>query len=338
MGLCCTPVCYFPSKVIFIDDSKDFLVNFSLQLQDLVNYQLYDSPQHALQAICFTAPEKQLHRRCLSQQFQYSGNPLTNQGVNIDLSAIHSELYNAKRFAETTVAVVDYAMPSMTGLEFCEKTHNTPVRKILLTGRTDEKVAVSAFNAGLIDYFVQKNDADLCERILTYIAQLQTRYFQEMSDLLVTMLTLNGLQCLRDTKFATFFTQLRQQHKIVEYYLTTTSGSFLLVDAHGNASYLIVGNEEDMQYGYEFAIDNHAPPEVIQRLQDRSHITCNQLLDGQYTETDINWFNMIYPAERLEGQLQPYYYSLVKQSIPFEVDKDKIITYRRYLDTLVNIS
>ena len=42
------PTCYFPSTVAVIDDSRDFLLNFALQLDDQLTYRLFDSPKDAL--------------------------------------------------------------------------------------------------------------------------------------------------------------------------------------------------------------------------------------------------------------------------------------------------
>ena len=60
------------------------------------------------------------------------------------------------RFALTQVCVVDYSMPAMSGLRVLGELTQWQGSRILLTGRADEQLAVSAFNRGLIDQFIPK--------------------------------------------------------------------------------------------------------------------------------------------------------------------------------------
>ena len=331
MGNCYVPVCYFPSKIMLVDDSKDFLINFSLQLSEMLDYQLYNSPQQALEALQQMPPQQALHQRCLSEQIETVGCPLTTQSFNFDLSAIHSLAYNPRRFSETTVVIIDYAMPGINGIELCEQLVDIPVSKILLTGRADEKTAIAAFNDGLIDTYVQKNDPDIITKVNRNILQLQKRHFQEMSLSTVNMLSINGLQCLQDRKFAEFFEQLCQQLNIVEYYLTEMSGSFLLLDSHANASCLIIKSQQDLEYCRELAIDNHAPPEVITQLEQGSCVPYFWLDGDTYQDEWTDWDSHLLPAKSIECK-QPYYYALVQNTVPFNITMDKILSYHYYLD------
>ena len=67
---------------------------------------------------------------------------------------IRNVVHDPDRFAEVSVAIVDYDMPGENGMEICRRLRNHPVRTVMLTGKADEKLATSAFNQGLIDRFV----------------------------------------------------------------------------------------------------------------------------------------------------------------------------------------
>lgn len=54
------------------------------------------------------------------------------------------------------VLVSDYAMPLETGLSVCARHRHLGLERILLTGVADTNVAVSAFNAGLIEQYIRK--------------------------------------------------------------------------------------------------------------------------------------------------------------------------------------
>ena len=332
MTQCHIPTCYFPSTTLFVDDSKDFLVNFSLQLPENLAYQIYDSPYTALKALRVGGNAEQIHQRCVSEKFDADGNPLTHQGYDIDLSAIHFEVYNPQRFAEVSVVVVDYAMPGLNGIEFCRHLSASPVRKILLTGRADEKMAIAAFNDGLIDGFVQKNDPDVIPLINANIKRLQQAYFRSMSDLIVRMLSMSGLHCLQDKGFAEFFDKLCAKHQIVEYYLTENTGSFLLLDADGQISCLVVKNQADLQHYSELAMDNNADDHMVEQLKTGAMIpyfwqSGHNRFESQWSD----WSSYLYPASQITCD-ETYYYALIKNTDAFNIQDSQIVSYHDYLD------
>lgn len=65
------------------------------------------------------------------------------------------------RFTLTQVCVVDYSMPAMNGLKVLDALTHWSGSRILLTGRADEQLAVSAFNSGLIQQFIPKQSTDI---------------------------------------------------------------------------------------------------------------------------------------------------------------------------------
>lgn len=325
------PTCYFPSTVVFVDDSREFLMNFTLQLDDSLAYRIFDTPYGALDAIY--AQQKQsehLSQRCVSEYLESNTWPMTNQTVNVDLAAIHYEAYNPQRFAEISVVVVDYAMPGMNGLEFCRRIENSSIHKILLTGQADERTAIEAFNQGIIHKFIQKNDPNVTEQIMHCIHQLQRRYFQQMSDMVTRMLAVNSPNCLQDAKFAEFFRQLRHDNNIIEFYLTENSGSFLMLDRFANPSYLVMKNQQDLKLHYDLALDNKAPQEVLDYLSSGEKIPCFWQSQGYQSEW-TDWSACLVPAQKLECG-ETYYYAYLKNNIPFDIRRNKIFSYQEYLD------
>lgn len=331
MGQCYTPGCYFPSTVMFIDDSKDFLINFSLQLDEMLTYQLYDSPYDALKALQISQQPEQLSQRSIKAEFTSEGCPLTTQTVNLDLAAIHWEAYNPQRFSEISAVVVDYAMPGLDGIELCKRIQSSPVKKILLTGRADEKTAIEAFNDGLIDAYVQKHDPNITTLINKTIKKLQFRYFQEMSDVIVKMLSVHGLRCLQDRKFGDFFHKLCKDRNIVEYYLTENTGSFLLLDAEANPTCLIVKNESDLQYCYELAVDNNAPQVITEQLREGKAVPYFWQADGAYQSNWTDWSTALHPAQKLECD-ETYYYAVIDNALAFDIQPNKILSYHDFLE------
>ena len=324
------PICFFPGTTYFVDDSRDFLVNFTLQLDDNLAYKLFSSPFDALDSLETSRHVFQgLNERCMSEYLESTAWPLTSQTVNVDLGAIHSEVNNPNRFSEVTVIVVDYAMPGMNGLDFFRKIKDLPVKKIMLTGQADEQIAVQAFNENVIDKFIRKNQADVAEQITQSIADLHLQYFKEMSEMIIKMLSLNASHFLLDPKFSNFIAEMCKKNNIIEYYLTENSGSFLMLDADGNSYSLIVKSEQDLKLYYELACDNHAPEDTLEALRTGQKIPyfCNNVEEWN------EWSTSLHPAEKVACE-QTYYFGLVKDTAPFDIQKEGLRSYNQFLDEL----
>jgi len=327
------PTCYFPSTTLFIDDSRDFLLNFVLQLDEGLAYRIFDSPFEALQCIQEKRCELELlNQRCFSEYTEAQNCPLTNHTINLDLAAIHAEVYNAKRFSEISVVVVDYAMPGIDGLEFCRRLENTNIKKILLTGQADERLAIEAFNEGLIHRYIKKSDANASAQIVKSIHDLQHQYFEQMSEMVIKMLSVNSPTCLKDHDFIPLFKEIVKEKGIVEYYLSDHSGSFLMLDEDANPSFLIVKTQEDLRLHYDLALDNGASEEVLDSISNGEKIPCFWQSSKDAPQWD-EWSTCLVPAKRFVSD-ETYYYAFVKGPVLFDVYQDKILSYHQYLEAL----
>lgn len=224
-------------------------------------------------------------------------------------------------------------MPGMNGLEFCQKMENSPIKRILLTGKADEKMAVQAFNEGIIDLYLQKQNPNVTDMINQSILNMQFKYFQSMSDIIIRMLSVNSPHCLQDPAFIKLFNQIKQENNILEYYLTESSGSFIMLDAQGRISFLIIKNEMDLKLYYEMALDNKAPPVVLEQLKKGEKIPYFWQPNDYYQTNWEEWSNYLYPAKKLEGDIV-YYYAFIKDSVPVGIQPSKILSFNSYLDHL----
>ncbi|MDP1897116.1 MAG: hypothetical protein Q8K43_04430, partial [Sulfurimicrobium sp.] len=60
------PPFYYPTTVVFVDDSRDFLANLGLQLDAGLAFRLYDSPVDALVALNGSTGQPSLVERFFS--------------------------------------------------------------------------------------------------------------------------------------------------------------------------------------------------------------------------------------------------------------------------------
>lgn len=303
------PIYQHPSLTVLIDDSDSFLKSLSFQLDPaLASKAFHDTraaidwlqargqcPHSALHATHDTYPSS--HAEC---------------SVAFDIGQIHRISFERQRFLTPSVVVVDYSMPQMNGVEFCEALRNLPCKKILFTGVADEKVAVDAFNRGLIDRYIKKSDDDALDRLETEIAELQSEYFAARSGPLRDLLELNNYGFVSDPAFAALVRSLLRDHGIVEYYVYSNPPGILMYDAEGNAQLMVVETEAGMDAHYEVACDNDAPESLLEALRARCIIPWFRDGDGMFSrDFSHGWHKYVAPARVCEG-MQKYYWTLFK--------------------------
>ncbi|MBA1149039.1 response regulator [Ectothiorhodospiraceae bacterium WFHF3C12] len=306
-----TPPYRFPVTTVIVDDDTDFLNNFALELGDDLAYRLFDSPGQALGFLeDRRASLPPLYQRCFSPHRDAVGWPMRDHYLRLDVSSLERESLNPNRFGEVGVILVDYAMPEMDGLAFCERIADEQVKKILFTGVGDEKVAVQAFNDGLIDRYLRKHETGVIEQVNRTIRELQSQYFRDVGDLIHQSLRKGEAEFLEDAAFARYFDELCEARGIVEYYFVAEPNGFLMLDADGNPGRLVVLTDEDMQAHWEIASDQECPPALAEAISRRSIVPYFWRTGGYYRPECVDWEDFVYPAQAIDGR-QRYYAAYV---------------------------
>lgn len=322
---------YFPTTTMFVDDSRPFLENLSLQLGPDIAYALFDSPTKALGAINSQNGGTPFTQECFSNYPYREEFSSGNCVIDIDINKVHREVYNRNRFQKNSVIVVDYVMPEMSGLEFCRKVKSVGIKKILLTGKADEKLAIRAFNEGIIERFITKNESTALTTLNRMIVELQNEYFNDIGTPLINMLAAGVYGFLRDLEFAKVFKQICAERRIVEHYLCCNPEGVLMVNAEGITSLLIVCMEDDMQAHYEISLDQGAPQGLLDVLSRREFIPYFWETNGHYESTMEDWQSRLHPVQNVYGQ-RHYFYAIVDSPPPFL--RNSILSHRDYLAEL----
>jgi len=324
---------FFPTTVIFVDDNASFLKGLALQLPEDLAYQMFGNAEEALARINQPGPPP-LYQRCFSHYRASGVDTGSEQLIHLDISLIEREVSNADRFREIAVVVVDYDMPGIDGLTFCKRIENPHIRKVLFTGVADEKIAVEAFNAGVIDRFIIKNDPNAVNRVVDSLDSLQNAYFRGISDMLRRSLLLNAPAFLSDDTFETFFNRLRREHRFVEYYLVARPGGFLLLNDHGVLYRLVVLDDEEVATQAKFAAANGAPDKIIEDLEKRRRLGYfYESIEEYFEAAEYEWDEYLFPCRRLAGS-HVWFWSLI-ESPPVDIDfDDENSHYHAYLERL----
>ena len=111
----------------------------------------------------------------------------------------------------------------------------------------------------------------------------------------------------------------------VEFYLTDASGTFLLLDAKGNASWLIMKDEEDMEALADQAKHADTPPSngIADAIENRTKLVHAHSEDEMMLEPH-QWESLIHPATELAGRKGKFYYAVVDDANAYDINKDNI--------------
>lgn len=322
---------YFPTTVVFVDDSTPFLANLSLQLNPQLAFKLFHSPLRALAALDHEHTPVPIDSELFSLYRHREDARYADHVIHVSLDKVHRELHNADRFGQVSVVVVDYDMPEMNGLEFCRQLKNSSIKKILLTGKADEQLAVQAFNAKTIDRFIRKQDSNAMALLNNTIVELQQEYFQDMEQLLSGALSVGTHLFLRDPVFAQRFQQIQQTLGIVEHYLTCAPQGLLMLDAIGTAHLMLVQDEASVQEMYEIAYDQAAPDELLLQLRSGRWLPYFWKTEGHYASIYSDWQAYLHPATEAQGK-DSYLYAVIKNPEGFNFSY--LVPYNNYLEQL----
>lgn len=327
------PVCSFPTTVFFIDDDRTYLENLQLRLQvEKFLPKFFHSSKNALEYLQQNFPFETFAERCIHRPDEME---LDHRNIDIDVPAIREEIYNPKRFSQVSVVVVDYSMPNLNGLELCKKLKNKRFKKILLTGEADEKIAVNAFNDGIIDKFIRKDAPHFNELINKTICQLQQQYFQELSTLIIESLVdpeFPILTAINDPVFIEIFNEFCKKNNITEYYLTDTYGSYLLLDGDANPSWIAIKDENGMEGAYQVAkfSDTPFPLQMLQEMKNREKILYLYEAGG-LSDKPEECAASLYPAKKLIGE-NNFYYAFIRDKKAYDIRRGRVISYQEYLE------
>lgn len=312
---------FHPTTVVAVDDNRRFMHSIALGLPDDLRYFSYLSPEEALEQINKPHPRYSLADRC----FTRNGNV-----INLDLNVIEQEVKHIDRFERVSVLLVDYAMPTMNGLEFCAEVHDRDIKRILLTGVADEKTAVRAFNQGLIDHYLPKINLRSPRGVIPYIHHLQESYFQQYLPRLTRALDLEPPAFMSDPLFRSWFLRLAARLDAVEYYFVPNPMGFLLLQADGTPRQLIVSEDQTDTINL---MRRHGASQTLIDAVERNEIGV-MLLEhpDDYGNETFPWEEFVYPCEVVS--CRETWLCGVVENPPMDIDYDPpASSFARFLAT-----
>ncbi len=326
------PLLYFPTTVMIVDDNKSFLENLSLKLSNTFSKILYQNPTDALLDL--------KNRKYLAHEAQhfvkYIDNPNHDNDQSaafLDHSKVYNMMYNVDRFSEVTTVLIDYSMPQMTGLEFCEAIADLPLKKIMVTAEAGHNLAVKAFNEGIIDAFILKDISTIFNELTPTISKMQHKYFSTFSN---NFFVSNKNEHLKNANFQTAFAEFLRKYNIVEYFCLDEKGSYVGLDLAGKPHWYIVKMDSDFSEALDIAQYNKSG-DLIDKLKNRDHLLF--LFSEVEKKLPVSaWDNYLFPvANQFSNNANVHYVANVSDQY-FSLDKAAIKSYDNYLQSQIPIT
>ena len=319
---------YFPTNAVLLDDDPGFLKHFPLLLAPRLPCRPYSSVNEALQVI--NAQPSMINR--FNEFTNISLLDDMEERVFVDLNKLHRLLYDNNRFSQISVVIIDYDMPEMNGIEVCKRIRNPEIKKILLTGKADEKIAVAAFNAGLIHQYIRKSNSEVDVLLNQAITKLQLEYFMDITKPIQIVLADSTGSFLSDKTFNSAFSALLTDNKYIEFYLWEQPRGILMLDAQAKTGFLFILSKEGMKTQLEIAQACDAPAELLQLINDGNHLAWFPTTDGYYTKDCLrDWRKHIYQANTARDD-EKFLCSFVKPAPLPALASARIQSFNTYLE------
>lgn len=325
-------ILYYPTAVLFIDDNwgfiKDVSKSFPQETSPIVPY-LFSSPKIAIDFANQDTFYKGLLGRIIRSNAE-SDHQIGEETLSIYSQDIIHEVYQQQRFKQISVAVIDYEMPGINGIEVCQSIQNKNIKKILLTGVANEKIATQAFNQGLIYQYIRKHDTNFITKLHKVIRKAQRQYFEKISNIFNDAVKLkhkdkyNALISLKP-----LINSIIKKYNIVEYYLIDNIGSLCMFNAFGDHYGFFVFGEEEINEMLITAEDIDAPQSIINDIKNRKKALCYFNPDSPHLPGVENWTPYFHSINRFGGK-EGYYYTLQPNIIP--INKENYFSFHQFIN------
>ena len=263
--------CFYPTTTIFIDDDTEFLelIIPALKLKNN-SYKIFFDAHQGTSYI-----DEDTYAKKFSNRLRHDNNSDLNDLLGFRLEGIISETLNSSRYQQPSVLVIDYEMPGINGLEACKMIQNPFIKKIILTGVADEKMAVDAFNDGLIYQYIQKQDPLFVQQLQRAVQKAQQAYFQDLLRTPLQIMRNSSLSIpLFDASFIDYFQDILKNNTIDEYYLVYPTGSFLMISRDYQLYSLITLDHALFEEYPALLSDESLTAEKIEAIEKRDLMPC----------------------------------------------------------------
>ena len=257
------PICFYPMQKIVVDDDQAFSQSILLKMHGN-HFKVFNSPHNALDFLLHEY-KPILSKTNLISIDHTAADTATQQTIKINIKKLKEMLAEPAQ-NDISVLLIDFHMPEMTGVDFLKKISELPIKKALITGESDYNIAINAFNQGLVDTYIRKDEPDFLNKIQIAVQDLEWNYFTDLSKP-ITDISDSNFSYLRNNHFINVFKKLIAENNVKAFCLVDMQGSFLTLDKQGNYKYILVRNKAQLRELSIIAKEDGASEKIIANLK-----------------------------------------------------------------------
>jgi CheY-like chemotaxis protein len=180
----------------------------------------------------------------------------------------------SQRYGLASIVVVDYAMPAANGLDVLRSGPNWPYCRILLTGKADEHVAVAAFNEGLINRYVTKQNSDLVQHLINALDQHYRAPIHAHEAIWRSALRRSQRIALQDRTVQSALVDWLGKLDCIEYVILPEPFGLMALDSDGYAHWLQFEMYKDLAASVDLAKAAGQDAETVEAIS-KGHALCD---------------------------------------------------------------
>lgn len=297
---------FFKTEIVLTDDNENFLTALNHKLSNKYRLNPFQDPHKALNYIISNYENNQITNP--SNFILETKNEEDDDNYFVEFSKIKSLADNPQKNKVISVVIVDYSMPLMNGIEFCEKISHLPILKIMLTGHADFDIAINAFNRGIIDRYLLKDSKNMLSNITESIEIMQRSFFEKQSLPLLSCLSANKNTLVGSLEYNNHVKEIVKNLKAIEYYILDTFGSCLIISEEKQNYFFMILINTQLEELIDIAKSSNVAPFLLEKIINKTHAPIF-LKEEDYKVPALNWENLLYPIEKKKN----YYYCLIAE-------------------------
>lgn len=218
----CVPICFFPTKVVLIDDDEAWLKSTLLGIGKQFQMEFLHNPNSALDFI-------------LKQKSSLS---------IVEISDIKNLMNDESRYNLLSIVISDLSMPQYTGLSLLNAIPKS-IKKVLITSFMNSTVSDSDMEYDSIDGFIDKLSIQLFNKIEQNIIKFNFQFFVDQSQSFFLKFPKTA-EILQSDAYVALIKKIMHEFSVHEFYLANLNGSFIMIDYLGNYYELFIESLEKL--------------------------------------------------------------------------------------------
>jgi CheY-like chemotaxis protein len=276
------PLLRLPLRVVHVDDDEEHLAMYRMQAQhmgvsdggqSLPAAEYIHSASNALSALGLEASHWEAVEEGLSTAV------VSREDSGGDAAAVVQHHFRDwRRFRVSTVVVLDYKMPGLTGLDVLREAGPSQACKVLLTGQADEGLGFKAYQDQLIDRFVGKSTPDLIGTIQRSYLEMHELACARLSLLVRPLLSGAQEQLLQTPAVAAGLRRTLRELQWIEYVVIGKPFGLLGATATGPLQWLQLETPESARELGNMASDDGYTTAQAREIAEGSAIAMDEVL------------------------------------------------------------